>query len=103
MLSDGDDGFRSEMLQAFTEYYPQMVETIRSALANNDAESFRHAVHKAKSPSRMIGLNELCDKLDVLELETSETRQIPEGALSIIEEFVAKGQLAIEEIKQILA
>lgn len=103
LLSDGDESFKREMLAAFASYYPQMVAAIKESLNSNDAESFRHAVHKAKSPSRMIGLNEICDKLDAIELEIVETGLIPERSEAIVLEFVSKGEEALEEIKQALA
>jgi HPt (histidine-containing phosphotransfer) domain-containing protein len=56
--STGAD-FISELVDAFLDDAPALISQMRSALANNDAESFRRAAHSMKSNAATFGAMEL--------------------------------------------
>lgn len=51
--------FMNELIDAFLEDAPQMIQNMRTALDTNDAESFRRNAHSLKSNAYTFGATEL--------------------------------------------
>ena len=63
----GDD-FINELIDTFLEDAPNMIAEIKSALADNDADTFRRAAHSMKSNAATFGANELAELAKELEM-----------------------------------
>jgi len=80
----GDGEFVAELVDTFLRDAPALLETLRGALENADAQELRRAAHTLKSNGRMFGatrLAELCQDLEA----TAQT-----GALVGADELVAR-------------
>jgi HPt (histidine-containing phosphotransfer) domain-containing protein len=51
--------FMNELIDAFLEDAPQMIQNMRAALDTNDSESFRRNAHSLKSNAYTFGATEL--------------------------------------------
>ena len=51
--------FINELIDAFLEDAPEMIQTMRTALATRDVESFRRNAHSLKSNAYTFGATEL--------------------------------------------
>jgi HPt (histidine-containing phosphotransfer) domain-containing protein len=63
------EAFVAELIDAFLEDAPQMVRTLRQALAQGDAVTLGQAAHTLKSNSAHFGaltLSELCKALEAM-------------------------------------
>ncbi len=61
--------FITELIDAFLEEAPKLIEELRSALQEGDSETFRRAAHSLKSNSATFGasrLSELAQELEVI-------------------------------------
>jgi len=64
--TDGD--FVSELIDTFLDDAPTQLETMASALAENDSERFRRAAHSLKSNAATLGALSLSESSKELEM-----------------------------------
>jgi len=77
--------FVVELVDAFFEEAPVMLEAMRSALAAGDAEKFRRAAHSLKSNSLTFGATQLgaiAKDLELSGLQQVSTRTDPLAAVN---------------------
>jgi HPt (histidine-containing phosphotransfer) domain-containing protein len=60
--------FVGELIGAFCEEAPRMIDDLRKAAATGDAESFRRTAHSLKSNANTFGATVLADQARALEL-----------------------------------
>lgn len=63
----GDTEFLAELLQAYFDDSPKLLEAMRMALVGGNAEEFRRAAHSLKSSSANFGamkLSRMCKELE---------------------------------------
>jgi PAS domain S-box-containing protein len=80
----GDDAFVVELVDTFLRDAPALIDTLRDALENEEAQGLRRAAHTLKSNARVFGgtgLAELCQELETM----AQT-----GALVEVHELVAR-------------
>ncbi len=89
--------FINELIDTFLDDAPGQVSDIRSALAAQDADSFRRAAHSLKSNAATFGASRLADLARGLEMLGRENRLGDTGnKLTLLEEAVKS---ACEELK----
>lgn len=65
-------GFINELIDAFLEQGPEMIQNMQNALAGADVESFRRNAHSLKSNAYTFGATELGDLARELEAMARE-------------------------------
>ncbi len=66
-LAGGDDAFLVELIQTFLEEAPQLMDRMKTAVAENDAAGLRLAAHSLKSNAADFGAMPLTDQCQKLE------------------------------------
>jgi len=54
-ISGGDFEFECELIEAFCQTAPSLIEDYRTAVSTNNLQGIRHAAHTLKGSSRAIG------------------------------------------------
>ena len=89
--------FIGELINTFLEDAPQLIAQLHSALAANDAETFRRAAHSLKSNAASFGANHLSALAKELEMLGRENKLNEVGGkIKVLEEAY---QVAAQEIK----
>ena len=78
--------FMNELIDAFLEDTPQMIQNMRIALDRNDAESFRRNAHSLKSNAYTFGATELGALARELELMGKENNLDVGDRLEVLHE-----------------
>ena len=95
----GDD-FINELIDTFLEDAPNMIAEIKSALADNDADTFRRAAHSMKSNAATFGANELAELAKELEMLGKDNKLNETGdKLQSMEEAYASAKKELEALK----
>lgn len=94
----GDD-FINELIDTFLEDAPKMITEMQTALAANNAETFRRAAHSMKSNANTFGAGALATLAKELEMLGKEQNLSEAGSkLKALEEACAS---ACEELKRL--
>lgn len=89
--------FINELIDAFLDDAPNMIENMRTALETKDVESFRRNAHSFKSNANTFGAMELGLLAKELELLGKENNLVVGNRLEVLNE--AFGKVA-EELKR---
>ncbi len=92
----GDEEFVVELINTFLQDAPQMLEDMRQAMEEQDAELLRRAAHSLKSNSAEFGavfLSDLCREIE---------RMGKEGSLDEAREPVTRAQTEFAKVKPLL-
>lgn len=89
--------FINELIDAFLDDAPNMIENMRTALETKDVESFRRNAHSLKSNANTFGAMELGLLAKELELLGKENNLVVGNRLEVLNE--AFGKVA-EELKR---
>jgi histidine phosphotransfer protein HptB len=93
--------FINELIDTFLEDSPKLINELHSALAKNDAESFRRASHSLKSNAASFGATHLSSLAKNLEMLAKENHLSEVGnQVTALEESY---RLAAEELKEMRA
>jgi histidine phosphotransfer protein HptB len=79
--------FIDELIQAYFEETPQLLEKLQQALARQDCEALRQAAHSIKSTSNSFGALQFGSQAKELEMMGREARL--DGAALKVERLVA--------------
>ena len=93
-MSGGD--FINELIDAFLEDVPNMLNNMQLALDTNDIESFRRNAHSLKSNANTFGAVELASLAKELELMAKENNLNIGNRLDVLKDTFAS---AAEELK----
>ena len=87
-LSGAD--FINELIDAFLDDAPTMIQSMRSALKTKDTDTFRRNAHSLKSNAYTFGATELGELAKELELMTRENNLDVGNRLEILEKSFEK-------------
>jgi HPt (histidine-containing phosphotransfer) domain-containing protein len=91
--------FIGELIDAFLDDAPQLIQEIKTALKAGDAESFRRAAHSLKSNSATFGANHLSILAKELEMLGRENKlEQTGGRLEVLE---AAYKTVAKELKEL--
>lgn len=68
LVSTTDAAFVNELIDTFLDDAPSLLDSLRSALASQDAEGFRRAAHSLKSNAATVGAMALSASAKELEM-----------------------------------
>lgn len=91
----GED-FINELIDAFLDDAPNMIQNMQTALTNKDVDSFRRNAHSLKSNANTFGATELAILAKELEFMAKENNLEVGNKLEVLKETF--GQVA-EELK----
>ena len=95
----GED-FINELIDTFLEDAPKMIAEIKSALAANNADSFRRAAHSMKSNAATFGAVQLSELAKELEILGKESRLVESSdTLKALEEAYESVRSELVELK----
>jgi HPt (histidine-containing phosphotransfer) domain-containing protein len=95
----GED-FIDELIDTFIEDAPNMIAEMKSALENEDVDTFRRAAHSMKSNAATFGANDLSVLAKELELLGKEKKLNETGdKLKSMEEAYASARDELEGLK----
>jgi HPt (histidine-containing phosphotransfer) domain-containing protein len=96
LRADVGEDFIGELIDAFLEDAPELIASMKTALAQNDVEAFRRAAHSLKSNSMTFGANELAETAKGLE-EAGKS-----GNLAGVEERLAFVETEFDRVRRAL-
>ena len=96
--STGAD-YIGELIDAFLDDAPNLFTQMRSALANQDAESFRRAAHSMKSNAATFGAMELSKLAKELEASGRENNLEIGNKLEVMEEAFRQVENQLRALK----
>ena len=82
--------FIGELIDAFLDDAPNMIQNMQSALAANDVESFRRNAHSLKSNANTFGATELAGLAKELEFMARENNLDIGNRLEVLKEAFGK-------------
>ena len=71
-----DDAFLVEVIDNFLTESKEMIEQLKTGAAKADHEKMRAAAHKMLSSTRILGLNELTEKLEKIQSKSDDQAAI---------------------------
>lgn len=93
------EGFINELIDAFLDDAPKMIQQMRAALAAKDAESFRRNAHSLKSNANTFGAVELGALARELEMMGRENNLDIGNRLEILTEAFT---MVAQELREML-
>ena len=87
--------FVVDLIETFAEEAPQILESMRSALASDSADAFRRAAHSIKSNAHAFGAGRLAESARALELGG-----MPAGA-AVIDALAAELELSLAALRRL--
>ena len=96
-LSGAD--FINELIDAFLEDAPGMIQNMRTALETQDVESFRRNAHSLKSNANTFGATELGGLARELELMGKEGNLSVGNRLQVLEERLVEAAEELEGLR----
>jgi len=100
-ITDGDKATKRQLIELFFTQADEIKQRfIVAELSDNVAEISRTA-HIAKSTTRVMGINDIADKMEMLQRLT-ERHELPEQYPALIKFYVDNIPHAIEELKAAL-
>jgi two-component system, sensor histidine kinase and response regulator len=77
---DGMPDLMSKIIHKYLDHAPQLLQNLRTAMAQGDASSVRQAAHSLKSSSANLGANELAAQCKTVEQEARLNHIVPSEA-----------------------
>lgn len=95
----GDTEDLKELIDDFGEVAPELLDSMQTALANNDTNQLRIAAHSLKSNARDLGATQLAEQSAALEQACSQ-ENVPDAAQKVaaIAQSVTSAQQALKEL-----
>lgn len=94
----GDD-FIIELIDTFLADAPDLIAQMKTALANNDIETFRRAAHSMKSNAATFGAAELSNLAKELEGIARENSLNIDDKLDLLEEAYHRAETDLRSLK----
>lgn len=86
-----------QVVEAFAEECPQLVETLRQASEARDCKRFQRAAHTLKSGLRMFGVEALAEDVETLEL-AAKSEKLPTPVDATLNDVVRRSQCVLGEM-----
>ncbi len=99
-MSDGDKKFIQEMIDLFREQMDEYNKNMPDLLRKKDYLNLSRMAHKAKSSVAVMGMKKVANQLKELEILARSEEEVDRYE-SIVNEFLEKSKLAIEELKHL--
>jgi HPt (histidine-containing phosphotransfer) domain-containing protein len=101
-LGGGDSDFTIEMLETYLEETTKDVHELSEALNTEDIERIAFISHRSKAAFRMLGLNEITEIAQNIEL-TAKKGGIPAKALRVpVNSLIEEAKASFDEARQLI-
>ena len=101
-MAEGDPGLIREMIGIFSTQVAEFSSLMQVHLEKKDWQELGKLAHKAKSSVAIMGMKELAEKLNELEILTQDGRQV-QSYPGYIDLFLAASEDAVNELNIYLA
>ncbi len=99
-MGSGNKGFVRDMVNIFIEETPKTLEKIVSAKREKDLEALKAAVHKFRSPAGLLGVSEIVELAEFIELNVFDQSKTEEVDLAY-DKLIELANLTLEETKNL--
>lgn len=91
--------FIGELIDSFVEDTPGQIANIKTAIAAQDAESFRRAAHTVKSNAATFGANELAALARELEMMGRDGNFEVANKVEVLQEAFDQARIRLNELR----
>jgi HPt (histidine-containing phosphotransfer) domain-containing protein len=91
--------FIGELIDSFVEDTPEQIANIKTAIAAQDAESFRRAAHTVKSNAATFGANELAALARELEMMGRDGNFEAANKVEVLQEAFDQARIRLNELR----
>ncbi len=99
-IGEGDNKFKNELVEIFRNQIPIFIKQLTENLNNKNYDEIGAIAHKAKSSVAMLGITELINDMEKLEMDTKANKNI-ESYPKLVQRFVEISNKVLLEIKDL--
>ncbi len=100
-IGEDDSEFQNELIKIFKEQIPVLVQQLTENLENKNYTELGAIAHKAKSSVAMLGITELKNDMETLEINTKNKKNI-EDYPKLVQRFIDISNEVLLEIKDLV-
>ena len=97
----GDEKVKREIIEMFFTQVDELSEALKTALTENDYEKISFSAHTLKSTLRIMGIENIAQKMEILQ-NLSAKKESPEEYSGLINYFLENIPFAISELKEVI-
>jgi len=97
-ITDGDVATKRQLIELFFVQADEIKQRFIVAELSDDVDEIGRTAHIAKSTTRVMGLNDIADKMELLQ-RLSEKKETPDEYPALIKYYLDNIPIAIEELK----
>jgi hypothetical protein len=97
-ITDGDVATKRQLIELFFVQADEIKQRFIIAELSDDVDEIGRTAHIAKSTTRVMGLNDIADKMELLQ-RLSEKKETPDEYPALIKYYLDNIPIAIEELK----
>lgn len=97
-ITDGDVATQRQLIELFFVQADEIKQRFIVAELSDDVDEIGRTAHIAKSTTRVMGLNDIADKMELLQ-RLSEKKETPDEYPALIKYYLDNIPIAIEELK----
>ena len=97
-ITDGDVATKRQLIELFFVQADEIKQRFIVAELSDDVDEIGRTAHIAKSTTRVMGLNDIADKMELLQ-RLSEKKETPDEYPALIKYYLDNIPIAIEEFK----
>jgi len=101
-ITDGDVATKRQLIELFFMQADEIKQRFIVAELSDDVDEISRTAHIAKSTTRVMGINDVADKMERLQ-RISEKKETPDEYPALIKYYLDNIPTAIEELKAELA
>ena len=101
-ITDGDVATKKQLIELFFTQADEIKQRFILSQLSDDVDEIGRTAHIAKSTTRVMGINDVADKMEQLQ-RLSEKKETPEMYPTLIKYYLDEIPSAIDELKEELA
>lgn len=101
-ITDGDVATKKQLIELFFVQADEIKQRFIVAQLSGDSDEIGRTAHIAKSTTRVMGINNVADKMEELQ-RLSEQHESPEKYSALVQFYLDEIPCAVEELKKELA
>ena len=101
-ITDGDNATKRQLIELFFTQADEIKQRFILAQLSDDVVEMGRTAHIAKSTTRVMGINDIADKMELLQ-RIAEQKTTPEEYPALIKYYLDNISAAVEELKTELA
>jgi len=101
-ITDGDVATKKQLIELFFTQADEIKQRFILAQLSGDADEIGRIAHIAKSTTRVMGINNVADKMEELQRLT-ERHETPEKYPALVQYYLDEIPVAVDELRKELA